>query len=110
VIRDASGRVVKEISEALGPATNNVAEYTALIRALEEARRMGADEVEARSDSLLLVKQMAGEYKVKHPGLKMLHRRARELAGGFGRFAFLHVPREQNREADRLANEALDRR
>ena len=109
VIRDAQGLLLREVSETLGTATNNIAEYTALIRALEEAKALGADEVEAMSDSLLLVKQMAGEYRVKHPNLKPLHAKARALARGFARFAFTHVPREENREADRLANQALDR-
>ncbi len=108
LIAAPDGAVLRELSERLGHATNNIAEYTALIRALEEARLLGADEVEVRSDSLLLVKQMAGEYRVKHPNLKPLFARARKLAGAFERFRFLHVPREENREADRLANEALD--
>ena len=109
VIQDAQGRVLKQISECLGPSTNNVAEYTALIRALEEAKALGASDVEVRSDSLLLVKQMAGEYRVKHPNLKPLFARAGVLAASFARFRFLHVFREENREADRLANLALDR-
>ena len=109
VILDAKGKVLKQISECLGHSTNNIAEYTALIRALEEAKSLGASEVEVRSDSLLLVKQMAGEYRVKHPNLKPLFAKARILAGGFRSFRFLHVPREENRAADRLANLALDR-
>ena len=108
-LEDADGSVVLEISERLGHSTNNIAEYTALIRALEEALALGATEVEAFSDSLLLVKQMAGEYRVKHPNLKPLHAKALGLARGFARFAFAHVPREENRAADRLANLALDR-
>jgi len=110
VIQDAaSGAVLKEISECLGHSTNNIAEYTALIRALEEAKTLGASEVDVRSDSLLLVKQMAGEYRVKHPNLKPLFEKARVLAASFGRFRFQHVFREENQEADRLANLALDR-
>ena len=109
LILGKGGSVLREISECLGDTTNNVAEYTALIRALEEAKALGARRVEAFSDSQLLVRQMSGQYRVKHPGLKPLHLRAAELARGFERFAFTHVPREQNRDADRLANEALDR-
>lgn len=109
VIRDDEGKLLKEISECLGHSTNNVAEYTALIRALEEARALGARRVAAHSDSLLLVKQMSGEYRVKHPNLKPLHARAQALAAGFEEFRFRHVPREENREADRQANLALDR-
>ena len=108
-IEDCEGNVVARISERLGHSTNNVAEYTALIRALEEAKALGAAEVEVRSDSLLLVKQMAGEYRVKHPNLRPLFEKARILAKGFREFRFFHVPREENRAADRLANEALDR-
>ena len=107
-IEDAEGNVVAQISERLGHSTNNIAEYSALIRALEEAKALGASEVEVRSYSLLLVKQMAGEYRVKHPNLKPLFEKARRLAGGFGSFRFFHVPREENRAADRLANLALD--
>ena len=109
VIRSAAGSVLREISECLGHTTNNVAEYSALIRALEEAKALGARRVEAFSDSQLLVRQMSGQYRVKHPGLKPLHLRAAELARGFEQFSFTHVPREENRDADRLANEALDR-
>ena len=108
-IEDAEGNVVGRISERLGHGTNNIAEYTALIRALEEAKALGAAEVEVRSDSLLLVKQMAGEFRVKHPHLKPLFEKARALSKGFRSFRFFHVPREENRAADRLANEALDR-
>ena len=109
VIRDVEGRLLREISEALGDGTNNQAEYTALIRALEAARALDAEAVEAFSDSQLLVRQVLGEYRVKHPGLKPLHARARELVSVFRTFRFAHIPREENREADRLANQALDR-
>ena len=101
--------MLREISECLGETTNNVAEYTALIRALEEAKVLGARRVEAFSDSQLLVRQMSGRYRVKHPGLKPLHLRAAGLVRDFESFVFTHVPREENRDADRLANEALDR-
>ena len=107
-IEDELGHTVAQISECLGVTTNNVAEYKALIRALEEAQALGASEVEVRADSLLMVKQMAGEYRVKHPNLKPLFEKARVLARGFRIFRFTHVPREENRAADRLANLALD--
>ena len=107
-IEDAEGNVVAQVSECLGTTTNNVAEYMALIRALETAKALGATEVEVRADSLLMVKQMAGEYRVKHPNLKPLFERARILAVGFKTFRFTHVPREENSAADRLANLALD--
>lgn len=109
VIALPEGPVLRELSETLGHATNNIAEYTALIRALEAARDLGASGVEAFSDSQLLVRQVAGEYRVKHEGLKPLHARVLALAGEFASFRFSHVPREENRRADRLANEALDR-
>ena len=100
--------MVAEIAEGIGVATNNVAEYTAAIRGLERAEELGAGEVLVRSDSRLLVEQLAGRFKVKNPTLQRLHRRVRELAGGFGRVRFEHVPRERNTDADRLANEGVD--
>lgn len=104
---------VATIGEYLGDSlTNNWAEYQALIRALEEALKLGFDgeAVEVRMDSELIVKQMKGEYKVKHPDLKPLHMRVRELIERFGDVTFVHVRREANKEADRLVNEALDAR
>lgn len=109
LIASPDGTVLKEISERLGVSTNNIAEYTALVRALEEAKVLGIRRVEAHGDSQLLVRQMSGQYRVKHPGLKPLHARALALSKAFEHFSFTHVPREENREADRLANEALDR-
>ena len=94
----------------LGEATNNVAEYQALLWALGEARRRGFEAVEIRSDSELMVKQMRGEYRVKHPRLRDLHARAAALARGFRAFSIRHVPREENAEADALANRAIDER
>lgn len=102
------GRVIEELGEGIGWATNNVAEYQALIRGLEAARRHGADELEVLCDSVLVVQQMKGAYRVKHKGLKPLHARARELAGEFNRLTFKQVPRERNAEADELANEGID--
>ena len=93
----------------LGRATNNIAEYRALIEALRLARDAGAADVEIRSDSELIVKQIHGAYRVRHPDLKPLHAEARELIGGFDRFRIRHVRREANRQADRLVNRVLDR-
>jgi ribonuclease HI len=102
------GTVVAEVAEGLGETTNNVAEYTAAIRGLERAAELGAREVELRSDSLLLVNQLTGRFKVKTPHLQPLHRRVRQLAAGFDRVTFEHVPRERNVDADRLANAGVD--
>lgn len=102
------GTVVAEFGEAIGPATNNVAEYRGLLAALSYALEHGHRDLTVRSDSLLLVCQMRGEYKVKNAGLQALHAKARRLASGLGRVRFEHVPREQNAHADRLANEAMD--
>ena len=111
VIRDArDGQVLIEEGLFLGDETNNRAEYLALLFALEDAMLLRADEVAVRSDSELLVKQMTGAYRVKNPGLKGLHQRVTRLAAGFASFRVEHVPREDNRDADRAANAALDAR
>lgn len=102
------GEVLAEVAEGLGETTNNVAEYTAAILGLERAAELGARDVLLRSDSQLLVHQLNGRYRVKTPHLQPLHRRVRELARGFDRVAFEHVPRERNVEADRLANAGVD--
>ena len=102
------GSVVAEFSEAIGVATNNVAEYRGLLAALRYAKEHGYANLTVRSDSLLLVCQMRGEYKVKNPGLQALHGEARRLVWDLGRVRFEHVCRELNTEADRLANEAMD--
>ena len=99
---------VLEYAEAIGKATNNVAEYTAMIRALDCCRRLGIKKLRLHSDSELMVKQMRGEYKVKHPDMLPLFAQARKLQDGFERVDFVHVPRAENAEADRLGNEALD--
>ncbi len=108
IIDAADGTIVAELSEALGSATNNVAEYRALLAALSWATANGIDQLHVRADSELLVKQMRGEYRVKHPGLQPLHEQARTLCRRIGRVTFEHVRREHNREADRLANRAMD--
>jgi ribonuclease HI len=107
-LTDGDGATVAEIAEGLGETTNNVAEYTAAIRGLEEAERLGAKRVVLRSDSQLLVNQLTGRYRVKTAHLVPLHRRIRELVVGFDHVTFEHVPRERNVEADRLANLGVD--
>lgn len=107
-ITDDDGAVLAEIAEGLGETTNNVAEYTAVIRGLERARELGATDVLLRSDSQLLINQLTGRYRVRTPHLQPLHDRVRALAGGFGSIRFEHVPRERNTEADRLANVGVD--
>jgi ribonuclease HI len=92
----------------LGEATNNVAEYEALVAGLRAARALGVDELVVRADSELVVKQMRGEYRVKHPNLKPLFVSAQELVRGFGAVRFEHVGRADNARADGLANEAMD--
>jgi ribonuclease HI len=104
------GRVLVELGEALPPTTNNVAEYTAVIRALERATQLGARRVQVKMDSQLIVRQLNGSYRVKHADMLPLYRRVLELIRGFDEVTFEHVPREQNAEADSLANLALDRR
>jgi probable phosphoglycerate mutase len=107
-IERADGTAVEEFSEAIGVATNNVAEYRGLLAALEWAKTHGERELHVRSDSLLLVQQMKGVYRVKNEGLQPLHARARVLAHDIGRVTFEHVRREHNAHADRLANRAMD--
>jgi probable phosphoglycerate mutase len=107
-IEREDGTLLDEVCESIGTATNNVAEYRALIAALEWARAHGERAVHVRSDSLLLVQQMLGRYRVKHPGLQPLHERARMLAKDIGHVTFEHVRRESNADADRLANAAMD--
>ena len=107
-IEQPDGTLVEEFWESIGVATNNVAEYRGLLAALEWARDHDLRDVRVRSDSQLLVQQMLGNYKVKHPGLRPLHAKARLLAHELGRVAFEHVPRESNTHADRLANAAMD--
>lgn len=107
-IEQPDGALIEEFGASIGVATNNVAEYRALIAALEWARDHDCRQVRIRSDSLLLVQQMLGNYRVKHPGLQPLHARARLLVHEIGRVAFEHVGRESNAHADRLANTAMD--
>ncbi|MCD6501376.1 IMP dehydrogenase [bacterium] len=108
VALSADGRKIEQISRYIGRATNNIAEYSALIAALELAVKLSAKRIEIRSDSLLLVRQMNGRYRVKSPKLRGLWERANELSAHFERCVFKHIPRTKNVEADKLANEALD--
>ncbi|HKZ92603.1 MAG TPA: ribonuclease HI family protein [Candidatus Limnocylindrales bacterium] len=96
------------VSRPLGIQTNNVAEYTALLLALEEAHRLGASEIDLRLDSKLIVEQLHGRWRVKDAKLKPLHGQARQLLAGFQRWDARHEPRTTNRAADALANLALD--
>ena len=108
VVRGPGGEVAAELKKYIGRATNNVAEYYALIAALDYAEAHGIPALRVRSDSELLVKQMKGSYKVKSADLRPLFERAKKMAQGIAHFAIEYVPREQNRRADQLANEALD--
>jgi ribonuclease HI len=107
-IERPDGTLVEEFAESIGIATNNVAEYRGLLAALEWARRHGQRTLHVRSDSLLLVQQMRGHYKVKSAGLQPLHARARALAREIGEVTYEHVGRSLNAHADRLANTAMD--
>jgi probable phosphoglycerate mutase len=107
-IRNQSGDVVAELCGAIDHATNNVAEYRGLLAALAWCIEQEAARVDVKSDSLLLVQQMRGVYKVKSEGLRPLHAQARLLGARLGRVTYTHIPREQNTEADRLANQAMD--
>ena len=108
LILGADGTVVERTHRWLGEVTNNVAEYQALLLALERAAALGFTDLEICSDSELLVKQMNGQYKVRHPGLRELHARAVERVGGLRRVQIRHVPRELNADADALANRGID--
>ncbi len=107
-IEDVRGRPVSEASRYLDEATNNVAEYRALILGLELARDLGASEVELRADSELVIRQMTGEDRVRDARLQQLHREAQALEQAFRRVGYVHIRRQQNRAADRLANLAID--
>jgi len=108
VVAMRGGRAVREIGEAIGITTNNVAEYRALLRALAEAEALGARSVRVQSDSELLVRQLRGEYRVRSDQLAPLHRAAMARLRTFEAVTIVYVPREQNRAADALANQALD--
>ncbi len=103
-----TGRVVAEIAEPLGHATNNVAEWTAVELALERALAEGATHVDLRMDSQLVARQIIGMYRVKHPDLQPIHRRVMAMLARLGGYTVGHVPRERNKDADRLSNVAID--
>jgi probable phosphoglycerate mutase len=107
-IETPTGEAITELHAALGVATNNVAEYNGLLAALRYALEHGHRDVVVRSDSELLVRQMLGTYRVKHPGLQPLFQQARLLIAALGSVRFEHVRREHNAHADRLANQAMD--
>jgi ribonuclease HI len=108
VVSDSDGNLIDELGEPIGPATNNVAEYRAVLRGIEWARGLGADEVEIVNDSELVARQLTGAYKVKHPSMRPLHSEATAALGAFERWSIRTVPREQNARADELVNHALD--
>jgi ribonuclease HI len=108
VVRNGNGRVLEEVGEKIGDATNNVAEYRALLRGIELARRHGAEELELIGDSELVVRQIEGRYKVKNAGMKELYDEAKRELRGFDSWSIRHVRRAENADADRLVNEALD--
>jgi probable phosphoglycerate mutase len=114
VVRDHLGNIVASVSKYLGIRTNNYAEYEAVIGALEKVHelargRLAETTVMVKMDSELVVKQMQGVYKIKHPDMKTQSARLKELAAPIGAVFFAHVPRAQNSDADALANEAMDR-
>ncbi len=108
VVSDGDGAVLEERGERIGGATNNVAEYRALLLGIERAAALGAGELELVGDSELVVRQVNGEYKVKDATLRELHAEVKRALAAFESWSIRHVRREQNAEADRLVNEALD--
>jgi len=107
-IKDKRGKLITSISQCIGKATNNQAEYRAIIAALEEATKLGARQIDIKMDSELVVKQINGEYRVKKATLKPLYQQVKQLQGQFKGCTLTHVLRQQNKEADKLANKALD--
>ncbi|MBA4191402.1 MAG: ribonuclease HI [Planctomycetaceae bacterium] len=110
VVLARPGEPVVEEADVIGKATNNVAEYTALVQGLELAAELGVKKLAVFSDSELMVKQMNGEYKVKHPDMIPLYQEAKQLLAAFEKFTITHVRREQNKRADEIGNDALDGR
>jgi ribonuclease HI len=108
VVSDPGGEVLEELGERIGVATNNVAEYRALLRGLERARELGAREIEIVNDSELVARQLTGAYRVKHAAMKPLYLEAIAALRAFERWQVRTVPREQNAGADALVNQALD--
>lgn len=110
VVRAGDGTPLVTLGRFIGRATNNVAEYTALITAMEEARKLGAKSISIRGDSELIIKQLKGEYRVKHPDMKVLYEQAMDLIRKFDQVEIGHNLRDKNELADKLANMAMDRR
>ncbi len=109
VITDATGRtVLARLGRFLGHQTNNVAEYQGLLLGLRHAHELGARDIEVRADSQLMIRQLGGQYAVKHAGLKPLHAEALRLLRGFEKFSLRHIPREENGLADEMSNRAID--
>ncbi len=108
IIKDEQGRIITAISQGIGRATNNQAEYRAIIAALENAIKLGTSQVDMRSDSELVVRQINGQYRVKNASLKPLYQKVKQLQSQLAGFTITHIPREENTEADSLANIALE--
>jgi ribonuclease HI len=108
IVRDGDGAVLAEVGEKIGEATNNVAEYRALLRGIELAAAHGAGDLELVGDSELVVRQVEGRYKVKNAGMKELHAEVKKALANFDSWSIRHVRRAENADADRLVNEALD--
>jgi ribonuclease HI len=108
VLRDEAGEIVEELGETIGEATNNVAEYKALLRGIELAAEQGAGELDLIGDSELVVRQVEGRYKVKNAGIKPLHEAVKRALADFDSWSIRHVRRAENADADRLVNQALD--
>lgn len=108
LVRDGEGQVLEEAGETIGEATNNVAEYRALLRGIELAAAHGASELELIGDSQLVVRQVEGRYKVKNAGMKELHAEVKRALRDFDSWSIRHVRRAENADADRLVNQALD--
>ena len=108
VLLDAGGHVIAALTKFLGVTTNNVAEYQGFIIGLEEAQRRGVDDLDVRMDSLLVVEQMRGRWKIKHPNMKPLALKAGALFATFPTRTIVHVPRDENAIADALSNRAID--
>jgi ribonuclease HI len=108
VVATPDGEVLEERSERIGKATNNVAEYRAVLLGIERAKALGASELELVGDSELIVRQVLGDYRVKDAGLRPLHAQVRKALDGFDRWSIRHVRREENEAADALVNETLD--
>lgn len=108
VIADGQGEVLRRLSAYIGRATNNVAEYRALLLALQEAAKLQAEEIEIRLDSELVKRQLKSEYKVRSRRLRPLHKRVQALLSSYDRVSIVHIPRQGNKEADKLANRAIE--